>query len=50
MIENEIAKLEKPLQPRLQLLLVAELGELLLVAATESQCLAVIHAPPREKV
>ncbi len=27
MIENEIAKLENPLQPRLQLLLVAELGE-----------------------
>ena len=31
MIENEIAKLEKPDQERLQLLLVAELGEVLLV-------------------
>ena len=31
MIENEIAKLENPLQVRLELLLVAELGEHLLV-------------------
>ena len=32
MIENEIAKLENPLQPALELLLVAQLGESLLVA------------------
>ena len=50
MIENEIAKLENPLQPRLQLLLVAELGEPLLVARQRPRCSARrAHAPPREK-
>ena len=48
MIENEIAKFENPLQPRCQLLLVAELGEFLLVAAhTVSRVL--IMLPPTSK-
>ena len=41
MIVNEIAKLENPLQPRVQLLLVAELGELLLVGDSGSAIVAI---------
>ena len=48
MIVNEIAKLENALQARVELLLVAQLGELLLVTVLQS--VATSPTPPREKV
>ena len=49
MIENEIAKFEKPLQLRFELLLVAELGEPLLVAIVDPAPRGGRHPPSSRK-
>ncbi len=49
MIENEMAKFEKPDQDAVQLLLVAEFGEALFVLA-QCQLLRPLHGPPRAQL